>query len=356
MRDLLFITGPHGSAPPDVLNREAEAAGLRPVLYSNGRASEECSIPCDPELERALAKADTIIVQGASLGADRIALAPRCEIIAHAGAGPGGIDLEAARRAGIRVTSVPDYATAQYTSLVLELLDSIKGPAKAKSAAEMSSAASAQWENSGAPPAFMALRRKLRLGILGLGDVGLGVARAARSRGWELWACDPFSPAGRFEDHGIRGAEAEQLAGVSDVLVVSISLTDSTRTLVNENYLDLMPAGSVLINPGPSELVDPEALLNALDAGRPGRAAVTIGATSEDLGYDPRMDEDLRRRIDVMIADKRIKEISLDFLTQPEALNQAIAGAVGRVGRYFSTGLVAHLLVDPAFPREASRV
>lgn len=366
MRDLLFITGEQNSALPEVMIREAEAAGLRPVLYSNGRESEECSIPCDAELKRALERAEAIIVQDACLDADRIALAARCEIIAHAGAGPGGIELEAARRAGIRVTSVPDFATAQYTSLVIGLLDSIVGPTsatkstKAGSATNASSAGSAKWESSGDPPLFVALRRRPRLGILGLGDVGLAVARAARSRGWEVWARDPFSPAGRFEDHGVRGASSEQLAGVSDVLVVLVPLTDSTRALVDDDYLDLMQAGSVLISPGPSELVDPEALLGALQAGRPGRAAVTLGAALDDpsdmTSDDSRINQDLRRRIDVMISEKKLTEIRLDFLAEPEVLNQAIAGAVGRVGKYFATGGVAHLLVDPALPRVTSGI
>lgn len=360
MRDLLFITGEINSTVSEVLIREAEAAGLRPILYSNGRGSGECSIPCDPELERALAGAEAIIVQGASLDADRIVLAARCEIIAHAGAGPGGIELEAARRAGIRVTSVPDFATVQYTSLVIGLLDSIKGRAWSASPNSENTEVSAKWDISGDPPSFMALRRKPRLGILGLGDVGLGVARAARARGWEVWACDPFSPAGRFEDNGIRGASAEQLAGVSDVLVVLVPLTESTRALVDDDYLDFMPAGSVLISPGPSKLIDREALLRALQAGRPGRAAVTLGDaldhTRDKTSDDRSMHEDLRRRIDVMIAENRLKEIRLDFLAEQEVLNQAIAGAVDRVGRYFATGSVAHLLVDPALPRLARGV
>src|SRR5262245_24965720 len=71
------------------------------------------------------------IITRSPLDACQIALAEKCLVIAHAGAGAGGIDLEAARARGIYITSVPDFATAEYCGLAIFALNQFAESARA---------------------------------------------------------------------------------------------------------------------------------------------------------------------------------------------------------------------------------
>lgn len=111
-------------------------------------------------------------------------------------------------------------------------------------------------------------RNQTRIGVLGLGALGTAVAYALRDLGFTVigWSRILRTLDGIETDAGPESLRA--VAGRSDILVVMLPLTDSTRGLLNQQLFDCMPGGSALINCARGELVAEDDLLAALDSGR----------------------------------------------------------------------------------------
>ncbi len=193
----------------------------------------------------------------------------RLRVIARAGIGVDNINLEAATQAGIPVVNAPlgnTVAAAEHTlALMLALARNV--PQAYASMRE------GRWQRS----AFMGIEvRDKALGVVGLGRVGAEVARRARAFGMQLLAYDPFvSPdfAGRL---GARLVGLEELLGSADFVTLHTPLTPSTNKLIGAKELAQLKPDSRLINVARGELVDEEALLEALDAGRLEAAALDV--------------------------------------------------------------------------------
>jgi len=109
------------------------------------------------------------------------------------------------------------------------------------------------------------------LGVIGLGAIGYRVANTAVDLGMRVLGYDP----GVKEQHASelsaqvhRVNNLERLLAESDFVTLHVPLTESTRELLDERRLALMPSGAVLLNFARDELVDERALVAALDAGQ----------------------------------------------------------------------------------------
>jgi phosphoglycerate dehydrogenase-like enzyme len=128
--------------------------------------------------------------------------------------------------------------------------------------------------------------RGLRLGILGLGDIGRGISMRARAFGMEIryWNRTPL-PAWLNESVGAAPMEKEALFEWSEALVVGVSLNDETRGIVGEKEIRSMPKGAVILNIGRGPLIDQQALYDALAGGHLGGAGLDV-FTPEPLPTD----------------------------------------------------------------------
>jgi D-3-phosphoglycerate dehydrogenase len=194
-----------------------------------------------PERARALAEADAIITHEAGFTGYQMKFAERSVIVAHAGAGAGDVDLEAARLAGMQVVSVPEGATEEYIALTMEAMrESAVSIAAIREKLEA---------------------RRLRLGLVGFGQVGRGVAAMAQELGCQVWATDPFVPEGIYDNLHVRSAELPDLLGICDVVTMQLPLHPATEGLLGTDELGLLKPGSCLINTSDARLVNLSALL-----------------------------------------------------------------------------------------------
>lgn len=114
------------------------------------------------------------------------------------------------------------------------------------------------------------------MGLVGFGAIGQGVARHARALGMRVAAYHPRLSA---EDPAWQGVERmgfEQLLAEADVLSLHVPLTDETRGMIGREALALMKRDAILINTARGEVLDEEALVEALRAGRLGGAALDV--------------------------------------------------------------------------------
>ncbi|MBX6360871.1 MAG: phosphoglycerate dehydrogenase [Acidobacterium ailaaui] len=213
------------------------------------------------DLQAALSDADGLVVRSAVQVDDALmAAAPKLRVIGRAGVGVDNIDAEAATRRGIVVMNTPGANAVAVAELTLGLMI---GLARMVPKANASMHAG-KWEKKSLQGSEL---RNKKLGILGLGRIGLEVARRARSFGMELIGHDPFVSAAVARENAIRLVSLDELFKESDYLTLHVGLTPQTAGIINEKTIASMKKGVRIINCARGELIVEEALAAALKTG-----------------------------------------------------------------------------------------
>jgi D-3-phosphoglycerate dehydrogenase / 2-oxoglutarate reductase len=222
------------------------------------------------DLPEALADADALVVRSAVQVDDALmAAAPRLRVIGRAGVGVDNIDAESATRRGIVVMNTPGANAIAVAELALGLMIAL---ARQIPRANTTMHAGT-WEKKSLQGGEL---RGKTLGILGLGRIGLEVARRARSFGMELAGHDPFVSASIAREHGIRLVSAEELFAQSDYLTLHVGLTPQTANIINSETLASMKKGVRIVNCARGELVVEQDLADALVSGHVAGAALDV--------------------------------------------------------------------------------
>ena len=186
-----------------------------------------------------------------------LAAAPKLRVIGRAGVGVDNIDAEAATRRGIVVMNTPGANAVAVAELTLALMLALARELPRANAALHAG----KWEKKSLSGAEL---RGKTLGILGLGRIGLEVARRARAFGMALLGHDPFVAPAVAREHEVRLVPVEELFRASDYLSLHVGLTPQTHRIVNAQTLTLMKPSARIINCARGELIDTQALAAAL--------------------------------------------------------------------------------------------
>ena len=192
---------------------------------------------------------------------------PNLEIIASLGIGVDAIDLDTARARGLVVTNTPGVVADDVADLAMALLiDRLRHVTEANRFL-----LAGKWA-AGPYPFATSLAGKT-LGIVGLGAIGKAIARRAEAFKLRLkWYGPRAKPDMPYE----QVADLEQLARLSDVLVVSCSGGSATRHLINARVLAALGPAGILVNVARGSIVDTEALIAALRGGQIAGAALDV--------------------------------------------------------------------------------
>jgi D-3-phosphoglycerate dehydrogenase len=221
-------------------------------------------------LEAALADADALVVRSAVQATDELmAHAPKLRVIGRAGVGVDNIDAEAATRRGIVVMNTPGANAVAVAELTLGMMLALARKLPAANA----SMHAGKWEKKSLQG--MELRGKT-LGILGLGRIGLEVAKRAKSFGLEIIGSDPFVSAAVARENGIKLVSLDELIAGSDYLTLHVGLTPQTTGVINAKTLAKTKKGVRIINCARGELIEDAALVEALKSGQVAGAALDV--------------------------------------------------------------------------------
>lgn len=136
------------------------------------------------------------------------------------------------------------------------------------------------WQSSSINPERNTIGRVLHgrtLGIWGYGRIGQQVARYANAFGMQVLVWGSEASRSLASEHGLTTAQSkEELFMQSDVLCLLLRLSETTRHIVTAHELGLMKTDALVVNTSRAELIAPNALEQALKAGRPGAAAVDV--------------------------------------------------------------------------------
>ena len=248
---------------------------LQGMIDAQFRACSEVEVLADDGLRqqiRAIITRSNCTIEAAQLGA-----LPNLKVVATSGVGFDGIPLDAARARQVVVTNTPDVLNDAVCELALGLLLALlrQIPAADRYVRDGS------WQQ--APFGMGTGLAGKRVGIVGLGRIGKGIARRLESFGVTL-AYTGSKPQPQVAYAFFPDALA--LAGFADILIVSCRGGDATRHLINADVLRQLGPDGFLVNVARGSVVDEPALIGALESGAIRGAALDVFDT-EPLADSP---------------------------------------------------------------------
>jgi D-3-phosphoglycerate dehydrogenase len=231
------------------------------------RAVDELHVDVLPDRPRAeligaLADADALLVRSTTkVDRELLDAAPRLRIVARAGTGVDNVDLESASARGIVVINAPGANSVSVAEHAFALLLAL---ARLVPAAD-SAMKQQRWDKKKLMGAEL---RGKTLGIVGLGRIGQEVAHRARVFGMRVVAHDPFIPTHVATDMGIELLPIDSLCVQADYITLHLPVTDQTRRMFDRERLARCKPGAYVVNTARGELIDEEALADALERGQ----------------------------------------------------------------------------------------
>jgi D-3-phosphoglycerate dehydrogenase len=226
----------------------------------------------DGKLAEHLESADALIVRSAvQADAKLLENAKKLRVIGRAGVGVDNIDLEAATHKGIAVMNTPG---ANAVAVAEQTLGMMLAMARHLARADALMHAG-KWEKKSLQGTEL---RGKTLGIVGLGRVGMEVARRARAFAMEIVAHDPFVSVAVAKEQGIRLLALDDLYAAADYITLHVALTPQTTGMINRDSIKKMKKGVRLVNCARGELVNETDLAEALQGGRVAAAAIDVFA------------------------------------------------------------------------------
>ncbi len=250
MRILLADTLPEAAI--DRLRAEGDEVELAPQLTTT-------------DLPGALHGVEALVVRSTKVDAAAIDAADNLGIIVRAGAGTNTIDCAHAAERAVFVCNVPGRNALAVAELTLGLLLAIDRHIAVATA----DLRAGRWNKKAHGAADGLFGR--RLGIIGLGDIGMAVAERAAAFGMDVVAVAkaerPPATVEAAEDMGVSFVtDLDELLMSSDVVSIHVPSNDATRRMVDASFLARMRDGAILLNTSRGDIVDGAALIEAMDS------------------------------------------------------------------------------------------
>jgi D-3-phosphoglycerate dehydrogenase len=224
--------------------------------------------------------ADALIVAVEPIRASLIAELNRCKLIHRCGIGVDVVDVDAATRAGIQVTNVPDANFHEVAAHAMAFILALTRRLVAWDAGVRAG-------RFGDGRLGMSLHRPdvQTVGLIGLGRIGRRVATAAQAVGFSVVAYDPAVSVQDAAALNVTLLKADDVIASADVLSLHVPLTDATYHLLDAAALSRMKRGAFVVNVSRGGLIDEAALAEAIESKRLGGAGIDTFET-EPLAAD----------------------------------------------------------------------
>lgn len=230
----------------------------REILRECGADLTLCQCVSPEDIARECADADAVLLDLAPMTGAAVRALKKCRVISRYGVGVDNVDLSAAAECGIQVTNVPDYCMEDVSDHALALLFACLRSVVLRDR----EIRQGRWNIQS--PGFR-LRGKT-LGLVGAGRIARALVKKVSGFGLrEVVAYDPFLSAEELAAFGVRKVDFAELLAISDFVSLHLNLTDSTRGIIGRDALARMKETAILINVSRGGLVDPDALLDALE-------------------------------------------------------------------------------------------
>jgi D-3-phosphoglycerate dehydrogenase len=283
-----------------------------------------------------VADADALVIRSSTkVTADVIAAGRRLSVIGRAGIGVDNVDVSAATARGIVVMNTPGGNTVTTAEHALALLIALARHIPQATA----SMKAGRWDKK----SFVGMELYNRtLGVIGLGNIGRLVAQKAKALGMKVLAYDPF-----LSEEAARRAEVEPVAfddllARADILTVHVPRTKDTAGMLGRKAFAKCRPGVLVVNAARGGIVDEAALLEALESGQVGGAALDVFEQEPPAAGHP------------LVAHPRvICTPHLGASTEQAQVNVSIAIAE-QVRDYLLHGVIDNAVNVPSISRDAA--
>jgi len=251
-----------------VLVREEIAEAGVQLLRDRGF---DVDVDGESDLAETIGRYDAIVIRSATkLTADLIERGDRLKVIGRAGVGIDNVDVDAATRRGIVVANAPESTVVSAAEHTVGLLMALTRNIPQAHAALKEG----RWERKRYGGIELADKT---LGVLGFGRIGQQVARRAAGLGMRVVAYDPFVAPERFRELGVERLDTQdEVFAVAEFLTLHLPLTDETRHAIGADAFARMRDGVRIVNAARGELIDEDALVEAVRAGKIAGAALDV--------------------------------------------------------------------------------
>lgn len=241
------------------------------LAHEFGRTLAVYQCSTEEDTVRAVRDAELAFVNFAPMTESALdALAPGATVVRY-GIGYDNVDIDAAKRLGVRVANVPDYGVdtvADHTvACLLTLLR--------RTATFTSAVRERGWLRASDLGPIRGFA-ETTVGLVGTGRIGRAVAERLRPFRFRILAHDPFVDPATLEAAGIEAVTLDELLSRADAVSLHAPLTKQNRHLIRAESLASMPSHAVLVNTSRGGLVDEHALAAALRDGGLGGAALDV--------------------------------------------------------------------------------
>ncbi|MCL1885540.1 MAG: phosphoglycerate dehydrogenase [Dehalococcoidia bacterium] len=222
------------------------------------------------ELKAIIGNYEALVVRSQTrVTADIIEAGTKLIVIGRAGVGVDNIDTAAATRHGIIVVNAPTGNTISAAEHAVALMMALARNIPQANA----SLKSGEWKRND----FMGTEvRGKTLGLVGLGNVGSEVARRAQGMEMKLIGYDPFVTAERAEKMNVEMKTLDEIWQEADFITLHVPLIEATKNMIGARQLAMMKPSARIINAARGGLIDEEALVAAINAGKLGGAAIDV--------------------------------------------------------------------------------
>lgn len=226
----------------------------------------------DDVLSRSI-DSEVLITNKTVLDGEMLRKLPKLKYVGVLATGYNVVDIDVAKDLGIVVTNIPAYSTMSVVQMVFALLFAVTNRVEHYTAEVHEGRWSSNPDFCYWDTPLMELSGKT-FGIVGLGHIGMAVAKIALTFGMRVIAYTS-KDAGSLPE-GIEKRELDDLFMESDVVSLHCPLNDSTKGMVNSYRLSQMKSNAILINTGRGPLVDEDALAEALKSGKIAAACADV--------------------------------------------------------------------------------
>jgi D-3-phosphoglycerate dehydrogenase len=289
------------------------------------------------EYAQYLPDADALIVRSAlTVDAAVLAQAPKLRVIGRAGVGVDNVDLPAATSAGVLVMNTPGgnaISVAEHTiALMLSMARSIPSASASTKAGK--------WEKR----KFMGTElRGKTLGIVGLGSIGREVVKRATAFEMRIIANDPYVNSQTAKSVGVELVDLPTLYAESDYITLHTALTPESNRMLSHEAFAKMKKGVRVLNCARGELIDQNALRDALASGKVGGAALDV------FEHEPPAADDAILKIETLVATPHIGG------STEEAQETVGLRLAQQIVEYLQNGIALHAVNLPALTPEQYR-
>ena len=257
-------------------------AEVRRLIFD---AFDTVELPADPAMLQTLEARPVALLCTVDVSVDRsliAALPESVRIIATYSVGLDHIDLGAAEARGLEIVNTPGTLADSVSEIAMFLMIGAARRAR-ESIALIDGGTWSGWR----PDQLLGISLvSRRLGVFGMGEIGLAVASRAQAFGMTVhYHNRKESAAAKMRGYSYV-ANVPAFLAMTDVLLIAAPSTPETRGFVNEEHIAMLPRGAIIVNIARGDLVDDDALIRALENGHVRAAGLDVFANEPDL--DPR--------------------------------------------------------------------